>query len=76
MVSRVQDFVGAFAVKVAGGLVAEKEGRIGDDGAGDGDTLFLSAGKLARKVVHAVRQTDDAERGFDVFAPIGFGELR
>ncbi len=48
------DFVGALAVQIAGGLVAKQEGGVRDNGAGNGDALFLTAGKLTRKVVHAV----------------------
>src|SRR6266403_1792635 len=72
---QLHDFIGAFAVQVAGGLVAEEKGWVGDDGAGDGYTLLLSAGELARIVVHAVGEADDAERGFDVLAAIGSREL-
>src|SRR5258707_10240883 len=72
---QLHDFIGAFAVEVAGGLVAEEKGWVGDDGAGDGYTLLLSAGELARIVVHAIREADDAERGFDVLAAIGSREL-
>ena len=69
------DFVGALAVQVAGRLVAEQESRVGDDGAGNGDALLLSAGELARIMIHALGEADDAERGFNVLAPLGFGEL-
>src|SRR6266446_1080822 len=72
---QLHDFIGAFAVEVAGGLVAEEKGGVGDDGAGDGYTLLLSAGELARIVVHAVGEADDAKGGFDVLAAIGSREL-
>src|SRR5882762_7245596 len=72
---QLHDFVGAFAVEVAGGLVAEQEGGIGDDGAGDGHALFLSAGELARVVIHALGKADDAERGLHVLAALGLGEF-
>ena len=70
------DFVGALAVQVTGGLVAQEEGRVGDDGAGDGYALFLSARELARVVVHAIAETHDVECGFDVLAAVGFREIR
>jgi hypothetical protein len=41
---QLHDFVGAFAVEIAGGLVAKEERGVGDDGAGDGHALLLSAG--------------------------------
>jgi acyl-CoA thioesterase-1 len=68
-------FVGALAVQVAGGLVAQKEGWVGNNRSGNGHALFLAAGKLAGEVVHAVGQANDAERGFHVLAPLGLGEL-
>src|SRR5580704_13486478 len=71
----VENFVGAFAVEVAGRLIAEQESGVGNDGAGDGDALFLSAGKLARIVIHAVAETYDSESSFHVLTPLGFREL-
>ena len=50
-------------VEVAGRLVGEQQRRIGDDGAGDRDALFLSARELTRVVLVAIAQADDAERG-------------
>ena len=47
---QVQDLVGALAVEVAGGLVAEQEGGVGHDGARDGHALLLPARQLARLV--------------------------
>ena len=49
------DFVGALAVEVAGGLVAEQKRGIGDDGAGNGHALLLSAGELAGKMARRGR---------------------
>ena len=53
----VHDVEAVVAVEVAGGLVAEDELRVGDDRAGHGDTLLLSAGELLRVVA---RPVDDA----------------
>ena len=39
-----QDVLRGGGVEVAGGLVGEDQGRVGDDGAGDGDALLLPAG--------------------------------
>src|SRR5260370_6535157 len=72
---QLHDFIGGLAVQVAGGLVAEEKGWVGDDGEGNGDALFMSAGELARVVVHAIREADDAKRGFDMLAAMGFREL-
>src|SRR6267154_4446961 len=74
-VDQLHDFVGAFAIEVAGGLVAKQDGGVGDDGAGDGHALFLSAGELPRIVIHALREANDAEGGFDVLAALGLGEF-
>ena len=39
-----QDLVGGLRVEVAGRLIGKNQGGIGDDCAGDGDALFLTAG--------------------------------
>ena len=49
-----QDFFGAGRVEVSGVFVVEDDVGVGDDGAGDGDALFLAAGELAGEVVEAV----------------------
>ena len=38
-----QDIVGGLAVQVAGGFITQKQGGIGDDGAGDAHPLLLAA---------------------------------
>ena len=68
---QIENFVGAFAVEIAGRLVAEQKRGIGDDGASDGHALLLPAGKLTRIMVHAIGETDDRKRGLDVLAPLG-----
>src|SRR5262245_48836662 len=65
-VEQIQDLVGTLAVEVAGGLVAEKKGRIGHDRARDPDALLLPARELARIVTHAVAQGDDLQSRLDV----------
>src|ERR1700726_3967059 len=72
---QLHDFVGTLAVQVAGGLVAKEKRGVSDDSARNGHALLLSAGELARIVVHAFREADDAERGFDVLTALGLGEL-
>jgi len=44
------DVFGRLRVQVTGGLVGDDQVRVGGDGAGDGDALFLAAGKLPREV--------------------------
>lgn len=48
-------------VEVAGGLVADKQRRAVDHGAGHGDALLLSAGELVGEVVHLLAQADEAQ---------------
>ena len=71
-----QDLVPRLAIEVAGRLVAEQQCRVGDDGAGDADTLLLAARELARIVVHAVAEADDRQRHLDPVLPIGLLQLR
>ena len=73
---QVQDLVGALAVEVAGGLVAQQEGRVGHDRARDRDALLLPARELTREVVHAVLEAHDPERRLDVLAPLRLRERR
>src|SRR5712691_8699603 len=75
LVNEGHDFIRALAVQVAGGLIAKQESRVRDNGASNGDALLLPAGKLARIVMHAIGQIDDAERGFHVLAALRFREL-
>ena len=49
-------------VEVAGRLVGEDQGRVGDQRAGDGDALLLAAGQLGRLVVDAVAEAEPLER--------------
>ncbi len=65
-----EDFGGAGGVEVSGGFVGEDEVGIGDDGAGDGDALLLSAGELAGEVVEPVAEADEVECGGGVFSPL------
>src|SRR5213079_1455018 len=75
LIDEGHDFIGALAVQVAGGLVAEQEGGVGNYGASDSAALLLSAGELTGVVMHAIGQIDDAKSGFDVLAAIRFGQL-
>ena len=63
------------AVEVAGRLIANEQGRIGDEGARDRDALLLSAGELARLVLGAVLESDELEGDAGVAAPLGGREL-
>ena len=52
----------AGAVEVAGRLVGQEQGRLGDQGAGDGDALLLPAGQLGRLVGQPVGEPQPLER--------------
>src|SRR5260370_32351301 len=69
------DFGSAPAVQVPSRLVAEKKCRVGDDGAGDGNALLLTAGELARIMVHAVGKPYDTESGVHMLAALRGGKL-
>ena len=67
---QAKNLVAGFAVEIAGRLIAQQERSIGDDRAGDTDSLLFTAGKLARKVGGAVGEADDIKRRGDVLLPI------
>jgi hypothetical protein len=67
---QVEDLVARLAVEVAGRLVAQQKRGIGDDRARDADALFLAARQLARLVLGAVTETDEAQRCADALASI------
>src|SRR5262249_23178538 len=57
-IEEIEDLVGALAVEVARGLVAQEKGRIGHDRARDADPLLLPARELPRIVPHPVAEPD------------------
>ena len=60
-----QDLVAGLAVQVTGGLVAQQQRGISDDGARDADALFLSARQLARAMLRAMLQAHQLQRSGD-----------
>ena len=54
----VEDLGAGLGVEVARRLVGEDDVGLAGQGAGDGDTLLLAAGQLARAVLQAVVQPD------------------
>jgi hypothetical protein len=70
---QVEDAVGALPVEVARRLVAQQEGRIGDDRPRDRDALLLPARQLPRKWT-PVRETDHVEGRLHVLAPLAARE--
>ena len=61
-------FLGVF-VEITGGLVGHDDGRIGGEGASDGDTLLLTAGELADEAPTFFRSDADF---FEVLIRVGF----
>jgi len=55
---QVHDLAAAMGVKVAGGLIGEQHGRLGDKCAGNRNALLLAARELGRCVVFPAVQTD------------------
>ncbi len=64
LAEEVQDLLRGFAVEVAGRLVGQEDGGVGDQGAGDRHPLVLAAGELVRLVGETVAEADHFERGF------------
>ena len=73
---KFEHFFGRSFVEIAGGLVGDQDRRIGGDGAGDRHSLFLAAGELARIVMHALGQADDAQGHLGMGAPFFFRQRR
>ncbi|KAG1174428.1 hypothetical protein G6F35_016658 [Rhizopus arrhizus] len=62
LLQQAQDLFGGLAVEVAGGFVADQEGGVGDDRAGNRHALLLAAGQFIRAVAAAVGQADQGQR--------------
>ena len=58
IIENLHDFAGCYGVKVAGRFVGEKDVRIGNQGAGDGDTLQLSAGQFFRMMAETLAKAE------------------
>ena len=57
LMQQLHDFRTHLGVQITGRLIGEYYLRIADDGARNGNTLALTAGKLCRHVAHTVAQT-------------------
>ena len=71
LLEQVHDLHGRGRVEGAGGLVGEQDLWVVDEGAGDGHTLHLAAGKLARTLVHVVGEADAGEGIEGALATLG-----
>ena len=65
------DLAPVVRVKIAGRLVGEDDGGPGDERAGYGDALLLSAGELLGKVARTVAHIDLGKHFFDAFTAFG-----
>ena len=68
------DFVSGLGVEVAGGFVGEDDRRTVYEGAGDGDSLALSAGKFVGFVHHAGFHADRCQRVFGALHALFAGD--
>src|SRR4029453_7207224 len=75
LAQQTEDLLGVARVKIAGRLIGDDEGGIGDDGAGNGDPLLLAARQRARVMVEAVGEADDAQRRFGPLPPLALVEV-
>jgi hypothetical protein len=73
---KIEDLVPRLAVEIAGGLIAQQQRRIRDNGASDADALLLSTRQLAWPMPGAVVQRDQRERRGDALATLGTIEFR
>ena len=71
----VEDLLAGLGVQVAGGLVGQQQGRVVDQGPGDGHPLLLAAGELGRLVVQAVPQPHPVEQRLGAVADLLVREL-
>ena len=58
---QVDDLGTGRAIEIAGRLISQQQGWIGDDRTGQGDALLLAAGKLGRVMPHACAKPDRAQ---------------
>src|SRR5262245_7604750 len=75
LAQQAEDLFGVAGVEIAGRLIGDDEGGIGDDGAGNGDALLLTARQRAREMVEAVGEADDAQRRFGPPPPLALVEV-
>src|SRR6185436_3361949 len=72
----LEDFFTGSRVERAGRLVGEKHAWAACDGAGNGDALPLSAGKLGRSVAASLAEPDTAKQRFGALVALGAWDAR
>ena len=70
-----QDLIRRIAIQVARGFVAQKDGGIADNGAGNAHALLLAARQFARLVAGALFQAHDLQRHGDAALAVGLGQV-
>ena len=73
---QLHDLCAGLAVQCAGRFVGEQNFRIIDNGARNGDTLTLTAGKLVGLEIHAVAEPDAFQRANGTLAALLFRHAR
>ena len=68
------DFDAGPAIEISGRLIRQKHFRAVDQGARDGDTLLLTAGKLTGMMIFAARQSDRSQNIVRSCAQFGVGQ--
>src|ERR1700690_2126696 len=66
----IQDLGARMAVEIAGRFVGQDQGGLGDDGAGDADSLLLPAGELRWFVAHSIAETQTLEGRLSAAEPL------
>ena len=72
----IENLFGRVRVQVARGFIGHEQRGVSNNGARNRHPLFLTAGELSRKVVHAVFQTDQFQGGANMLSSCLRGELR
>src|SRR2546430_501893 len=70
---QIENFVAGLPVQIAGRLVAQQQGRIGHNRAGNADPLLFTARECARIMRHPVPQPNDRQRRLDMLFPLALG---
>src|SRR5262245_6435395 len=62
LIEEGEDFLAGSAIEISGRLIRQQNRWTGDESTGDGDALFLPAGKLIGTMPHAVFEADGLQR--------------
>src|SRR5581483_3482990 len=65
----IENLLGRMGIEIARRLIGDNQGRVGDDGTGNADTLLLAAGKLPGTMMQPIAQPDQVQSGQHLLAP-------